>query len=257
MDDALPARSLRRLRLGNAGLALVHLAQALIILALSNDFTLPVTESFLEAQPGTAPPPQEVLWDLPVGPAVAAFLLLAALDHALVAAPGVHRWYGRSLLHGINPARWVEYSVSASIMVVLIAMLTGVADVGALIAVFGVNASMILFGWLMERANRDGRRPVDWMPFAFGCVAGVVPWIVITVSIAGSAAEGDGPPGFVYGIFASLLVLFFSFAVNQALQFGRVGPWGRGLTWEWGYLVLSLVAKSLLAWQVFANALVL
>ncbi len=249
---------LRRLRVGHALLAVAHAAQAAVILALSNDFTLPVTGSFLTGPPGTEPSDLETLLDLPLGPAVACFLLLAALDHALVAAPGVNGWYARRLRAGEGPVRWLEYSVSASLMIVLIAMLTGVSDVGALIAIAGVNAAMILFGWLMERANRPGRRDrVDWLPFVFGSIAGAVPWIVVAVSVAGSVSRGDGPPGFVYGIIASLLVLFFSFAVNQALQYARVGPWRRPLTAEWGYIILSLVAKSLLAWQVFANALVL
>ena len=53
----------------------------------------------------------------------------------------------------------------------------------------------------------------------------------------------------------SLLVLFFSFAVNMAFQYARVGPWREYVFGERGYLVLSLVAKSALAWQVFAGAL--
>ena len=71
--------------------------------------------------------------------------------------------------------------------------------------------------------------------------------------IVGSAIEGDGPPTFVYVIFVTLFVLFNSFAVNQALQLAGVGRWRDRLFVEWGYLLLSLVAKSLLAWQVFAN----
>ena len=254
MPDADLARRYRRLRLGNAGLALLHAGQAAVILLLTNDFGLPVTENFADDAPGRPLPEAETLFDVPLGPAVAAFLLLAALDHGLVAAPGIHRWYERSLARGINPARWLEYSVSASLMVVLIAQLTGVADIRTLIAVFGVNAAMILFGWLMERVN-DRRGPVDWLPFWFGCVAGAVPWLVIGIGIVGSELDGDGPPGFVYAIFVTLFVLFFSFAVNQALQYAKVGPWRDYLFGEWGYLVLSLVAKSVLAWQVFANVL--
>ncbi len=250
-------RQLRRLRLGNAGLAVLHLAQAIVILLLANDFSLPVTGAFLNAQPGSPIPPQETLFDLPVGIAVAAFLLLAAIDHALVAAPGVHGWYERRLLAGESPARWIEYSLSATLMIILIAMLTGVADIGAIIGIAGANVAMILFGWLMERANRDREGGIDWLPFIFGSIAGAVPWIIVTVSIVGSVTDGGGPPAFVYGIFVSLLILFFSFAVNQALQFARKGPWRRRFTAEWGYLVLSLTAKSVLAWQVFANTLVL
>lgn len=253
---AIPERRWTRLRVGNAVLALLHAGQAAIVLALSNDFSLPVTGAFLEGPPGlTDPAPPTELFELPLGPAVAAFLLLAALDHGLVAAPGLHRWYERQLARGVNPARWLEYSLSASLMVVLIAMLTGMADARTLVALFGVNAAMILFGWLMERTN-DRRGPADWLPFAFGSIAGAVPWIAIAVSLVGSEVESGGPPAFVYGIFVSLLVLFFSFAVNQWLQYAKVGPWRDYLWGEWGYLVLSLTAKSALAWQVFANTLI-
>jgi len=53
----------------------------------------------------------------------------------------------------------------------------------------------------------------------------------------------------------SLFVLFFSFAVVQFLQYRRVGRFRDYVTGETAYLVLSLVAKSALAWQVFANVL--
>jgi hypothetical protein len=246
----------RRLRVANGALALTHAGQALVILLLSNDFSLPVTGSFLSGQPGkTGIGQPSDLFELPVGPAVAVFLLLAAVDHGLTAAPTIVRWYERSLMLGINPARWIEYSLSASLMVVLIAMLTGVSDIGALIAIFGVNSAMILFGWLMERFN-DQQGDVDWLPFTFGSLAGAVPWIVIAVAIIGSEIEHGGPPEFVYGIFVTLFVLYFSFAVNQFLQYQRIGPWRDYLFGEWGYLVLSLTAKSLLAWQIFANTLV-
>jgi hypothetical protein len=59
----------------------------------------------------------------------------------------------------------------------------------------------------------------------------------------------------VYGIFVSLLVLFNIFAVNQWLQYRRVGRWSDYLVGERTYITLSIVAKSLLAWQVFAGTL--
>jgi hypothetical protein len=136
---------------------------------------------------------------------------------------------------------------------VLIAMLTGIREITALVALFGVNAAMILFGLVMERVSRPGQ-PVDWRPFLYGCDMGAVPWIAIAIQLGHGTAETD-VPGFVIAIFFSLLVLFFSFAVNMALQYLRVGPWRSYLFGERVYLVLSLVAKSLLAWQVFAGAL--
>ena len=153
----------RSLRRGNALLAFVHVAQAAVILALATDFSLPVTGAFMEAQPGSGVPKQDLLFDLRIGPLVAAFLLLAALDHALVALPPFRARYERCLAAGVNPFRWLEYSLSASLMVVLIAMLTGIADYVALLALFAVNAAMIFFGWLMELLNPPDRVRTRWL----------------------------------------------------------------------------------------------
>jgi hypothetical protein len=243
----------RRLRIWNASLSVAHAAQALVILALANSFTLPISISFLEGPPGSKPGTNNV-YNLPIATMVALFLLLAALDHGLMAAPRIHHWYERNLAIERNPARWWEYSVSASLMIVLIAMLTGISDLAALIAIFGVNAAMIFFGAAMERANRSGR-PVIWMPYVFGCIAGVVPWIAITIQISYSQNQTGNVPGFVFAIFVSLFILFNSFGANMFLQYKRLGPWRNYLYGERAYLVLSLVAKSLLAWQIFGSTL--
>ena len=241
------------LRAANAALAVVHAAQGVAILVLANDATIPITWGYIDGPPASGNQQSETLYDLPFGPAVAAFLFMAAVDHGLMAAPRVVDWYDRNLAREMNPVRWWEYSVSASLMVVLIAMLTGIRDVTALIALFGANAAMILFGLVMERVNRPGQ-PVDWRPFVYGSLIGAVPWIAIALQLGHAEAEAD-VPGFVLAIFVSLFVLFFSFAVNMVLQYARVGPWRSYRFGEGAYLVLSLAAKSVLAWQVFAGAL--
>lgn len=242
-----------RLRAWNLVAALAHLVQGVLMIALSTDVALPVTATFATGQPGepVSPDRLEQLFTYRLGPAVAVFLLLSAVFHLLVASPWGWPRYRRELARGRNRFRWVEYSLSASWMIVLIAGITGITDVAALIALFGVNASMILFGWLMETTNDPP--DVDWTPFLFGCVAGAVPWIAILVYLVGA---GSSVPDFVYGIFVSLFLLFNCFAVNQWLQYRRVGRWADYLYGERTYMVLSLGAKSLLAWQIFANVLV-
>lgn len=244
----------RRLRSANIGLAALHVAQAAAVVAIGAELLLPVNAAFADGPPGSDLPAPETLFDVNVRWAVAAFLALAALDHLLVASPRIVGWYERNLRRGVNYARWLEYSLSASLMVVLIAMFTGIADVAALLAIFGVNASMILFGLLMERVN-VGRERLDWLPFWLGCVAGAVPWIAIAIQLVGSEIGDGSVPGFVYGIFVSLFLFFNSFAVNMWLQYRGVGPWRSYLFGEWGYLVLSLTAKSALAWQIYVGAL--
>ena len=252
--DASRAMDLVRLRRWNLGVGALHAVQAAIILALATAVSLPITASDLTGPPGASDyGGPATLLDLRVDLAVAVFLLLAAVDHLSVAT-WARDWYDRQVARGINPARWWEYAVSASLMIVLIAMLAGVREVTALIALFGVNAAMILFGLGMERTNL-GRERVDWRPFVYGCIAGAVPWIAIAVQIAAAEAEGAAVPGFVVAIFVTLLLLFNSFAVNMWLQYRRIGRWADPLFAERLYLVLSLAAKSALAWQVYAGAL--
>ena len=246
-----------QLRLLNVVVGLIHLGQAIAMLILSNDFSLPVSRSFLNGPPGTDPSADHA-FDLPLGPLVATFLLLAAADHLLTASPALYNTYLRLLGEKRNDIRWIEYSVSASLMIVLIAMITGVSDLGALVAIAGVNATMLFFGLLQERISSPGDGDVNWMPFIFGCFAGAVPWVIIALQVVTAESLGShgGVPGFVYGILISLFLFFNSFAVNMVLQYKQVGPWRSYLFGEKAYLTLSLVAKSALAWQVFANVLI-
>jgi hypothetical protein len=227
-------RRYARLRRWNLGIGAVHLAQAVVLVVLANDLTLPVLASLLTDDPVQGQPPQpELAFELPIAATVALFVLLAAADHL-----------------GRNTARWVEYSVSSSVMIVLIAAFVGIWDLAALVAIFGVNTSMILFGLLWERTASPGRG-ADWSAYWFGTFAGAVPWAIIV----GYVLAADGVPGFVYVIVGVQLALFWSFAVNMALQYARIGPWRDYLFGEYGYLVLSLAAKTLLAWLIFANVL--
>jgi hypothetical protein len=113
---------------------------------------------------------------------------------------------------------------------------------------------MILFGWLQEKYETPGNGGM--LPFVFGCITGVVPWIVIVIFVlAPGSTSTNEVPGFVYGIIISLFIFFNSFALVQYLQYKQVGKFANYRYGERTYIILSLVAKSLLAWQVFAGTL--
>lgn len=240
-----------RLRTWNVVMGALHAAQAILVLVLATDFTLPITASYPEGPPGTPAGAPTVIFDLSVAWGVAIFLFLSAFFHWLIASPGVYPRYRAGLEAGHNYIRWIEYSLSASVMIVLIAVLPGILDIAALIALFGVNASMILFGAVQEKYEDPGG---SLLPFWLGSLAGIVPWIAIGVYLFSPGSDAQ-PPGFVYGIFFSLFVFFNTFAINMWLQYREVGKWSSYLYGERVYMILSLVAKSLLSWQVFAGTL--
>ena len=244
-----------KLRRANIIAGVLHLAQMIVVLALSNDFTLPIVARYMAGPPGSTFTEPIVLLDAPIGLTVAIFLGLSSFFHFLVASPQFFERYSKSLLAQRNYFRWVEYSISSSVMIVLIALITGVSDVTAIISIFGVNASMILFGWLQEKYEAPGNG--GWLPFIVGCIAGVVPWLGLFFYVLSIGGPADtSAPAFVYGIVISIFIFFNSFALVQWLQYKKVGKWSDYLRGERTYITLSLVAKSALAWQIFASTLV-
>ncbi len=250
------ASSLRRFNLIAAAL---HLVTGVLMVVLGDTgFTLPVTGFNIGGPPGTSLDNGELneLFGYPLAVGVAGFALLSALFHVLIATV-LFPFYKKELRRGRNRMRWVEYALSSTLMIKLIAMVTGITDLSALIAIAFANIAMILFGWIMEMVNA----PEDkawWTPFWFGCVAGIGPWVAIVgYLLANLSVDGaQGPPGFVYGIIVSIFIFFNCFAINQWLQYKQIGRWKDYIVGERTYIVLSLVAKTLLAWQIFANTLI-
>ena len=243
------------LRRFNAIMGVLHFLQGVVMFSLSSsrEWTITATRLDFDTQSQQLEPVMESIGTIELAYLAVAFLFISAIAHALIATVLYDR-YASYLEQGMNPYRWYEYAVSASVMIVLIAMLAGVWDLGTLIALFGLVAVMNLCGLVMERHNRLTTE-TDWSSFIVGSVAGVVPWIVIAVSIIGTFNAGGSPPDFVIIIYVSLFVLFNLFAINMLLQYLGVWKWQDYLYGERTYIVLSLVAKSLLAWQVYFGAL--
>ena len=244
------------LRRFNLIMGFLHLVQGIFMIIVSNDTTYPIFTNYLNfdlASRSLNPSPQ-LLYELPFGPAVAAFLLISAVAHFYLATIGYER-YVRNLKKGMNPVRFYEYALSSSLMIVLIGMLVGLWDLGAILLIFTLNATMNLFGIMMELHNQRTER-TDWTGFIYGCIAGIVPWVVITLYFVGAVNSGDAkPPAFVYAIVPILFVFFNIFAINMVLQYKKVGRWADYLFGERVYIVLSLAAKTVLAWLIFTGTL--
>jgi len=249
-------KTFTKLRRFNVVMAILHAAQGVVMLMLSSDFSLPVTTSFVEFNVSTQQlfTQLHTVFDLRVGPLVAGFFFLSALAHLFVSLPGIYEWYVANLKRGANYARWIEYAFSSSLMIVVIAMLVGVYDGLTLFALFGLNAMMILFGWMMELHNQSTEK-ANWTSFLFGSIAGAIPWVIVAFYLFNAGDASNHAPTFVYWIYFSLFLFFNCFAINMVLQYKKVGKWRDYLYGERAYIILSLVAKSLLAWQVWAGTL--
>ena len=247
--------SLSRLRKFNFYAAALHAVQAIAVLFLAKNFSLPVTTSYLDYNKDSQNlfAANHTLFHLSMPSLIAVFFLLSAVFH-LAIATFYRKKYNQDLGRGINKARWYEYSLSAAVMMVAIAMLVGVYDLTSLIMIFALTAIMNMMGLVMEVYNQ-GREAVNWLAYKIGSFAGFIPWLVVIIYFWATRFGNGRPPTFVYFIFISIFVFFSCFALNMYLQYKKIGKWRDYLYGERMYMILSLVAKSLLAWQVFAGTL--
>ena len=248
-----PVQIPKRLRLYNSIAGTLHLLQGIVVLILATDFSLPVIASYPTGPPGAFAFQQDLVFEFSIAWGAAAFLFMSAIAHFTIISPGVWERYTQGLKEGRNYYRWVEYAFSSTLMVVLIALLTGIIDISALIAIAGANVAMILFGLVQEKYESPGEGN-SLISYWFGCIAGIVPWLAIGWYLI-SPGFDSVVPGFVIGIFISLFLFFNSFAIVMVLQQKKIGRWSNYAVGEMTYVTLSLVAKSALAWQVFGGTL--
>jgi hypothetical protein len=267
MSPIDPARA-RTLARWNQSLAALHGVQFVAMVAIASTAArfapyVPTVKPIMDNGTFTGIEQTQVqLLDIPLAWLIASFFAMSAIAHFAAGWP-LRARYEAWLARGMNPLRWVEYAFSSTVMIVAIAYLSYIKDFPALVAIAGCNVAMILFGWSMEAANEGrlerGEHP-DWKHYIFGCIAGAVPWIAIASLLLAFGLQPDLPadaqiPVFVYLIVVSLFVAFNIFAITMVLQYRRVGRWREYLAGEKTYMVMSLVAKTLLAWQVFSGTL--
>src|ERR1035437_2462931 len=153
---------LKSIRKFNLFMGLFHFVQGLFMLYVALNFDKVVNfkpeiwSHFLkfDTVSGRLITDAKVIFELPFGILVASFLFISALFHFIIVTPKFNKIYNEQLNKGMNMFRWYEYAISSSVMIVLLAVLFGIYDIGALILIFFLNAVMNLFGLLMEKINQ-------------------------------------------------------------------------------------------------------
>jgi len=244
----------------------VHLFAAILMVAYANkDFIIGITSTFAAGPPGCVEKGVCETFtvtnlDARLAYWVAGFSLLSALFHYITVSPGFYESYREQLEKGRNPYRWIEYSLSSTLMILIIMMLSGTTNLTALIGVGFANVGMILFGWTSEIMNPLERERTDWTPFIFGSIMGLGAWIALWGSLAINleqlGIDWSAIPRFVWVIIGTQFTLFNIFALNHAWQLTNTTP-EEYLRGEKNYIWLSLISKSLLAWSIYFNTLLL
>jgi hypothetical protein len=82
---------------------------------LNYAFTIPIITRFFDKAPnGDFTVAVQTVVDVPIAVVAPVFLLIAAFFHFFIASPFYVRRYEANIKKGINPMRWLEYSISSA-----------------------------------------------------------------------------------------------------------------------------------------------
>ena len=165
-------------------------------------------------------------------------------------------FYTRMIYKKNNYLRWIEYSITATLMLYIIAWTSGVKDTGVYMMLYATNIAMIAQGQLVEEAIRDGK---NWrIPMITGFILLLAEFSVIIRTFYMRLNEVNsfvnnpensnvvGDQKIPKWLLAMIWVLFIFFSC-----FGIVSLVGTqsGVSYESvekGYIILSFVAKATL-----------
>ena len=162
-----------------------------------------------------------------------------------------------------NPSRWIEYSITASVMIFLLGVFFGHVNLYVQILLVSLTAITMGFGYLAEEASSQGNTPLAEKAHLLGYFPQVVVWSVVTTQFVRYAAvsqldsAGDTVnemPKWVYALFTVEILLFCSFAFVQALQ---IRYW-RGENYvraEKLFIALSYISKASLAFLIIGGTI--
>ena len=195
---------------------------------------------------------------IPLESLVFGFHFGSALAHlGFVLWPG----YYDSVCRRGNPWRWLEYAVTASLMIVVIMVTVGIVALWELVSAAVLTAVTQFFGWLCEVLVQrrddelyDYRKRIFWV----GAFTALPPWVAIMFTYQDSVNNSKvSVPWFVTVIVIALAVMFGSFAMVMCWRL-RDNKEQRSeelnVKAEKAYIILSFISKALLAWLLWFGA---
>jgi hypothetical protein len=173
--------------------------------------------------------------------------------------------------------RWLEYSITAPLMVVNVAILSGVRELFVLLTIAGAMSTTQYFGYLADQCYLHNwivditkTSPfgisTSWInlknPFWFGCWPYMFSWLPIFAMFFITISDSEDVPGFVYGIIFFTFIIFSMFAVVQwwwVVRNTREDGYGGFMStksdnmelYDGAMHLLSLTSKLILSWWVY------
>lgn len=255
--------------------ALAHFAQTIAVIVLmrnserllAGSSRLPVfrtARTFTpDAPPDTGPTYKlEQIGHFDIGWAIMVFFFLSGLFQTIGLTFDT---YTEDLRNAIQ-LRYLEYTLSAAVMMGCIALESGIHDIWALVSIMFLISATNLLGMLADYAvdQKFYDASIVWYAHWIAWLCLIIAYSCVWAAFAYNAAVYT-PPAFVYAIVIVMFALFSCFGVvqywdlNKRIQYlehnSHTGSFPHLEDVCFAYDVLSISAKSILAWLVLSAAL--
>lgn len=256
------SRTFLNLRLWNVVLAGVFAVQAVLLWVFSTGKTLPVNLNYLTTDPlQTAAQGKTVLtpaahqwFTLNIVYLVVLGLFVVAITHLLLSTY-YRAQYEKGLKRGVQQLRWLAYAVTEGLLLVTVGLLVGAQDIAVLVSLVALSTVKNLCLWSVERVD-IGMPARQKLGLSISGLAALTQYVIIAFYLFGGSVYGTGTPGYLYGLFVTGLVGWWLVQMNILLHHRRAGRWLDYEYTERTYLLVELLVVSVLAWQIFAGALI-
>jgi hypothetical protein len=246
-------------------LGFVLFVEGLAVVLLSKSVTAPITlqypavdtlasESNGHRMIGLA---SRHLADVHMGWVVATFLIVFATV-SLMMATLYRKYLDVAAERGVNVFRSLAMGLGGGLMVAAIALVSGISSLAMLVTLFGATLFGALLGLGAEVlvARNGGVKPrLAHFLCGLGIVSALFPWVVFAANVLGANLWSGDIPSYLYSIYACQFVLFGSVLLATHYRLKRQGKWADALYTDRGFLLLSFIAATLLAAQIFVGVL--
>lgn len=265
MNNVRQVPSLETIKKWNVWLAVLYGLQAIAVLVIGSSQLAPLTTSFLTVDSLLSTttgnlvlaPASHHLFDLNLLYVAFAVMVILTIVHTSQAT-WYRTKYEASLRQGRNDLRWLAYGLGATLIFVVLAVLSGVTDISMLLVLLLLGAILHgLCAWVEHRAGQRGNaRNSAWFGYGLLLVTGLIMWMVVAIYLVGSNVFGAGRiPGRVYWLAGSLGLTALAFAWLLYRQIRTPLTGNRYRLTEPVYMILTVVTTSILVWQIVAGTM--
>ena len=171
--------------------------------------------------------------------------LITSLFHIYYAKS---KFYVNEVNNGYNRIRWIEYSITSTIMIFLLSILSGVKDFDAVLSLCMINATLMSFGYFFE-ISKDNMSKI--LSLAIGFILLIFIWAIIFKNFFTRVQEvenlGRDLPEWIYGVLVPMFFWWCSFGIVAMIQYFKGGDYKK---YELCYIILSYLSKAFMGYYL-------